>query len=392
MDKNSFMFAILNNPSLTQKDREKVIALITEDIEKDLMTRTKQYIRDELKQKDGEAGETEESVSQGAWIHNPREVCNFLKKFSSDPILRLAFHSWDRGEFKDYSVFIQRIVNCLNSDSTFKNLFHYNIGLNYTLREFLLNDGRKEFSIPKESIRIGLQYPAGAIQTWMANNPEKKLGEMPMTEFPAECRPKGLYNGRGIANMEELIEYFKHIIEFRDFDFEAMVFDTFENADFEPEIDDNVKGISFYTYTSVVKDFLNTVFDNVKGRILQGAPKTVKIFTTDTGDDTFELHVLHEGSFADKDIKDGKLLYRGNVASWRLWKETTQYNSLMSVCDYAVQSRFYSDDESHSLKSYRIDYLYPGLVGTSSDDIPEPRISLMENEAEGFEYIMRFYK
>lgn len=392
MDKNSFMFAILNNPSLTQKDREKVIALITEDIEKDLMTRTKQYIRDELKQKDGEeTGETAESVSQGAWIHNPREVCNFLKKFSSDQILRLAFHSWDPGEFKDYSVFIQRITNCLNSDSTFKNLFHYNIGLNYTLRAFLLNDGRKEFSIPKENLLIGLQYPAGVIQTWMANNPTKKLGEMPMTEFPAECRPKGLYNGRGIANMEELIEYFKHIIEFRDFDFEAMVFDTFDNTDFEPVIDDNVKGISFYTYTTMVKGFLTTVFDNVKGRILRGAPKTVKIFTTDTGDDTFELHVLHEGSFADKDIKDGKLLYLGNVATWRLWSGT-QHNSLMSVCDYAVQSRFYSDDESHSRKSYRIDYLYPGLVGTSSDDIPEPRVSPMEKDAEGFEYIMRFYK
>ena len=347
MDKNSFMFAILNNPSLTQKEREKVIALITEDIEKDLMTRTKQYIRDELKQKDGgETGEAGESVRQGAWIHNPREVCNFLKKFSSDPTLRLAFHSWDRGEFKDYSVFIQRIVNCLNSDSTFKNLFHLNIGLNFTLREFLLNDGRKEFSIPKENLRIGLQYPAGVIQTWMANNPEKKLGEMPMTAFPAECRPIGLYNGRGIANMEELIEYFKHIIEFRDLDF----------------------------------------------GILQGAPKTVKIFTTDTGEDTFELHILHEGSFADKDIKDGKLLYRGNVASWRLWRKTSQHNSLMSVCDYAVQSRFYSDDESHSLKSYRIDYLYPGLVGTNSDDIPEPRVSPMEKDADGFEYIMRFYK
>ena len=53
MDKNSFMFAILNNPSLTQKDRERVISLITQDIEKDLMTKTQQYIREELRQKEG---------------------------------------------------------------------------------------------------------------------------------------------------------------------------------------------------------------------------------------------------------------------------------------------------------------------------------------------------
>ena len=393
MDKNSFMFAVLNNPSLTQKERERVISLITRDIEQDLMAQTQRLIREEIKQKSGakEDKSNGDHARQEAWIHDPRKVCDFLNKFTSDPILRNVFHSWDPSAVKDYDDFIFKIKECLTKDKTFRDLYHYNIGLNYTLREFILNNGKKEFSIPKEDIRIGLQYPPDVIKAWMGNNKKNKLAEMPMSAFPVEYRPKGTYGGREIANMNGLIEYVKHIIEFRDFDFEAMIYDQFTNPDFTPSIDGSVQGISFYAYTSMVKGFLVTVLDNIRRRILNGAPNKVSVFTKELGKNTFELHILHEGSFADKDINDGKLLYSGDVASWRLW-QGGQYNSLVSVCDYAVQSRFYSDDGSHSLKPYRIDYLYPGIHGNSSDDIPEPRKSLMEEDAKGFEYIMTFYK
>ena len=394
MDKNSFMFAILNSPSLTQKDRERVISLITKDIENELMTKTQQYIREELRQKDDPQGSAVKEDDKGKveWAHDPALVCSFLKRFSSDPILKFALHSWDKGDFNGYEDFIKKITSCLDSDGTYKNLYHYNIGLYYTLKNFLQETGKKkDFSIPKENILIGLQHPDGAIQEWMNNNPTKKLAEMPMTDFPEEFRPKGLYNGRAIANMEELIEYYKHIIEFRDFDFEAMVYDTFGSSDFTPIIDESVKGISFYTYTSVVKSFLVTVLGNIKSRILQGAPKTVKLFVSNSEDNAFELHILHEGSFAKKSINDRKLLYTGNVASWRLWKPGS-YNSLLSVCDYSVKSQFYTSDEAKILKSFQIDYLYPGLSGKESDDIPEPRVTEMEQEANGFEYILRFYQ
>ena len=395
MDKNNFMFAILNDPSLSQKDRERIISLITRDIEQDLMSQTQRLIRDELKQKEAskDDGVKEDRTEKMGWIHNPVQVCNFLRKFSSDPILKFALHSWDKGDFSGgYEDFIKQITQCLDGDNIYKNLYYYNIGLYYTLKNFLQEaGGKRDFSIPKENILIGLRHPEGTIQEWMKNNPNKKLAEMPMTEFPEEYRPKGLYNGRAIANMEELIEYFKHIIEFRDFDFEAMVYDTFSCSDFTPDINESVNGISFYAYTSVVKSFLITVLGNIKGRIQQGAPKTVKIFVTNPGESSFELHILHEGSFACKVINDKKLLYTGNVASWRLWKPGN-YNSLLSVCDYSVESKFYTTEETKTLKSYRIDYLFSGLSGSESDDLPEPRVTKMKQEAKGFEYILKFYK
>ena len=212
---------------------------------------------------------------------------------------------------------------------------------------------KKDFSIPKENILIGLQHPNGTIQEWMKNNPTKKFAEMPMTEFPEEYRPKGFYNGRTIANMEELLEYFKHIIEFRDVDFAAMVYDTFGSSDFTPIFDESVNGISFYAYTKVINSFLVMVLGNIKGRIRDGAPKTVKISVANSGKNSFELHILHEGSFADKDIDDRKLLYTGNIASWRLWKPGS-YNSLLSVCDYSVESRFYSIEETKAPTGYSL--------------------------------------
>lgn len=391
MDKNSFMFAILNNPSLTQKDRERVISLITRDIENDLMAKTQQYIRDELRKKEGaQENAVKDEREEKEWIHAPDQVCVFLKKFSSDPTLKFALHSWDKGDFSSYDDFIVKITSCLDSDSTYKNLYYYNTGLNYTLKNFLQETGKnKDFSIPKENILIGLQHPKGTIQEWMRNNPTKKLAEMPMTEFPEEYRPKGLYNGRTIANMEELLEYYKHIIEFRDVDFAAMVYDTFGNSDFTPIIDESVNGISFYAYTRVVKGFLSIVLGNIKGRIREGAPKTVKIFVANSGENSFELHILHEGSFADKDIDDKKLLYTGNVASCRLWHPGS-YTSLLSVCDYSVESRFYSAEKTK--RPYRIDYLFPGLSGKVTDESSEPRVSELEQDAKGFEYILRFYK
>lgn len=394
------MFAILNNPSLTPQDRERVISLITRDIEKDLILKTQEIVREELKlsgNADNVAKQERQNPSEN-WRHDPQAVCDFLKKFSTDPILKYVVHSWDSNDFKSYDDFMKKISDCLGKESTYRDLYFYNIGLNYTLRNFIENNGRrKDYYIPKENIQIGLRYPDGTIRKWMEDHPTMKMMEMPMSAFPPEYRPSEMNNGHVIANMEDLIEYFKHLIEFRDDDFEAMIYDTFGdiktgNSDFHAQIDDSVLGISFYTYARIVRSYLAIILENIKGRVQDGAPQTVRIFVENQEDSSFELHILHEGSFARKDISDSKLRYKGNVASWRLWK-SGNYNSLLSICDYSVVSQFYSDDEEHALKSYRIDYLYPGLSGNIEDsDSPESKVTLLKDEAPGFEYILKFYK
>lgn len=399
MDKNSFMFAILNDPSLSKKDRERVISLITRDIENDLMTQTRQLIREEIENKHlGVASSSNVKKQSGikdkvkkGWHHSPKIVNYFLRKFSTDPILRFAVHSWDQGEFSGYRGFLERINKCLEGDPIYKDLYFYNIGLYYTLRSFLLCQEDRDFNIPGENrLRIGLQHPFDVIDDWMDKNSEKRLAEMPMTVFPPEYRPPRL-NGRSIGNMEDLIDYFKHLIEFRDSDFEDMIFDTFNNADFSPVIDDSVKGISFYTYTRVVKNFLICVLGNIKNRIHDGAPKTVKVFIKEINKHSFELHVLHEGSFAQKSINNEKLSF-GNLASWRLWKGGS-YDSLTSICDYAVESMFFQNDKSRTPHPYRIDYLYPRMGVNSIDGTPRsPKVTPLEEDVAGFEYIMRFYK
>lgn len=393
MDKNSFMFAILNNPSLTQKDRERVISLITRDIEKDLMSRTQEFIREELRHKENGSNDVPQDQSlPKTWIHDPRTVCDFLKLFSSDPTIKYIVHSWDTGEFRDYDEFIDKITRGLKNERTFNQLYFYNIGLNYTLKRFIFCQDENEFSIPRENLQIGLQYPVGVIKSWMEANPGRKMSEVPMSAFPAQNRPRGRFNGRSIANFEQLLDYYKHLISFRDSDFEEVIYDTFRNSDFKPIIDDSVKGIAFYTYTGVVKSFLSMAFDNIRDRVQNnGAPGNVKISVTNSSKDSFELHILHVGSFSKLDINDSKLLDNGFLASWRKWQNGLggNYNSLLSVCDYSVVSKFYSEDKE--LKSYRIDYLYPGLYGIDESS-RAPRIIPLEEDVPGFEYIMTFYK
>ena len=77
------------------------------------MTKTQQYIREELRQKEGpqDGFVKDEQEVKVEWTHAPGQVCDFLKKFSSDPILKFALHSWDKGDFSSYDDFIKKITH-----------------------------------------------------------------------------------------------------------------------------------------------------------------------------------------------------------------------------------------------------------------------------------------
>ena len=393
MDKNSFMLAILHDPSLTASERDRVITLIAQELEKDIILQTKEIVQQEINKRINKTTTVKEKTysSDKVWIHNPKEVNCFLKKFTTDPTLKFALHSWDEGDFiGGYDNFIKKITDCLNEDITYKELYFYNIALRYTLWNFLQNDGSSTaFSIPRESLQIGLRHPAGYIKKWMDSHPGKKMGEMPILEFPEQYRPIGKFNGHHLGNLSDVIDYFKHIIEFRDDDFEALLHTTFNNSDYNSHIDDSVKGLSFYAYTSVVHSYLSSISNNIRERITNGASKTVNIFVDKATNESFELHILHEGSYSKRKIDDEKLLSTGSIASWRSWKSKS-YNSLLSICDYSIVSLFYSKD--NTLKAYKIEYLYAGLCGKPEDiaNLPTARVIEVE-EAKGFEYILKFY-
>lgn len=321
-----------------------------------------------------------------SWKHSPQAVNTFLRKFSTHPVLKFAVHTWDHGEFTSYKDFIEKIESELKSDETYKSMYYYNVGLNYSLHNFLQTNTSTKYSswLGDFTIDVGLRYPEEEIQKWMDENSGKDIMALPLSVLPEKHRPKR-YNNKTLVNMEDVCDLFKHVIEFRDKDFERMIKNAFKSSDYVPKIDDSIEGISFYTYTPAVKDALLKIASNIRERIINGAPPDVRIFAKRLDNNNLELHVQHVGSYADCDISRSKL-EDGTIASMRLHKNQ-QRSSLLSVCDYSIKSRFRSDDGK--LDFYEISYLYPGVEG---DDVPNVRKQKLGEIVEGFEYILRFYR
>ncbi len=401
IDKNQFISAILNNPELGTKDREKVLTLLTRDIETDIKVSIRDMVREEISVASN-AGK-ESKAASGHWEHAPKKVNSFLMSFSSNQsILKYAVHSWDAGEFDGfkYDSFISSISTTLKQNEEYKKMYWYNPALYYALKDYLLTSEKDpdKFHWDKTAkIKIGLQYPSGYARKWMEENPEKQLWAMPLAEFPEANRPKGLFDNKEPVNMGDICEIFKHVIEFRDDkkDFYKLIKSMFNNSDFTVHLEEKeLKAIRFYTYTTAVSNALNRVAENIRSRIENA--KTVKISIQDDNSESFELHIEHIGSFPDCSVTEPKL-YNGTVANMRRFPEpkspskessSTSF-SLLSICDYSIIGRF--KDDNGDLVPFRFDYLYPGITA-DKDGSPKISIKKLDEKIEGFKYIFKFYK
>lgn len=392
-EKNQFISAILSNPNLSIKDREKVLMLLTRDMEEEIKTGIKEIVAQEIKSISRPKITVKEMKSGPEWIHDPQLVNSFLLSFSSDKSdLKYSVHDWDAGEFDGfkYDVFISRI-NDIKKDSRFLKLYHCNLRLYYALTDYLLSFKKKpgEFYWDLEGkIKIGLQFPDGFAQKWMSENPGHQLWDMPLSEFPVEYRP-AVYEGRQLENMGDVRDLFKRVIEFRDDrqDFYRMICLSFNgNSDFDAEYnEEDFRAIRFYTFTTPVWNALRRVVENIRDHSSAGA-NTVRLSIERNTQKSFELHIRHLGSFPNSSIDEYKIK-NGTFASMRNYKDKN--GSLLSVCDYSVIGRF--KDKDGQPKIYKISYLYPH-VKADIDGNPKVRIKEIGGEIDGFEYIFKFYK
>ena len=401
IDKNQFIGAILNNKSLGVKDREKVLELLTRDIESEIKAGIRDIVKEEINSANG-SNKTGSTPEQNKWEHDPRKVNTFLMLFSGQSILKYAAHAWDPGEFESYEAFASSIRTCLKQ-SDFSNLYRNNVALSYALRDYLITDKKDlfEFHWDKEArIKIGLMYPSGYASKWMKKNPGQQLWAMPLSEFPEEYQPEGLFDNKQLANMGDVCEVFKHVIEFREErnDFYRFIRNFFggknskksngeSKSDFITEYNkEELKSIKFYTYTTAVWSAFNRVAENIRSRATEPSKKNVKISINNDSNDSFELHILHLGSFPDTPVDDAKLK-KGSFAGMRC--HNARGGSLLSICDYSIVGRF--KDENGQLATHRIDFLYPG-VKPDKDGNPDIKKEKLDKEVNGFEYIFKFYK
>lgn len=393
-EKDLFVSAILSNPGLSIKDREKVLMLLTRDMEDEIKAGIKEIVAQEIESISRSKNSKKEKKTVPEWIHAPQKVNSFLLSFSSDRSdLKYSVHDWEDGEFGGfkYDVFISRI-NAIKKDPRFLSLYYCNLRLYYALTDYLLSSKKKpgEFYWDKEGkIKVGLQYPAGVAQKWMSENPGHQLWDMPLSAIPEEYRPIDLYEGRQLEDMGNIRDLFKHVVEFRDDrqDFLRLIHSSFiGNADFHTVCnEEDFSSIRFYTFTTPVSNALMRVAENIRERSRVGAD-TVQISIEHNTRKSFELHIKHLGSFPDSRIDDYKIK-NGTFASMRNYKDKN--GSLLSVCDYYVIGRF--KDEDGQTKTYKICYLYP-RVKADVDGNPKVLIKEIGGETDGFKYIFKFYK
>ena len=208
----------------------------------------------------------------------------------------------------------------------------------------------------------------------MDSNPGLQPANMPITAFPKEFQPKGLIKGKVLSYFSDIIELFKHCIEFRDNDFLLSVTKLFKNSDYHVVKNglEDMQGV--FTDTELVKDALSIIAGNLRP-MYPDVIINCSSYVVD-GAKVVEVRILQKGSFSYRNIDDGKIKAVSGEGDFYRIK-----GKLFNLCDFAVESNF---KVGNDLRHCRINYL-------SSDNNIEDIVFIDDKECEGFTYVLTFY-
>lgn len=403
-----FITALLNDPKLSASDRDRIIQLIgrelerknkdyvTEDRLKDFVTKLEEKIASLSSRSTEPKVDTANSGSKkdlGSTIHSPREIVNFLKLFSSSSsALKYTTHAWDKtsdGSFA-YSSFDDFMKECeedfyvKHRDGDNNRIYKCNQSLYYMIYSFLFRkeykDNQKGWGIyGKNDIKLGYSYPPNVLKNWMDDNPDKQPGAMPLSVLPKELRP--IVNKKVLGYFEEIGLLFKKEIQFRGDDLFNEIKRIFASAEYEvnPQKLETLQGVEFYTCTRLFKSALYLVKDNILARSSEHNRVDIYAEIHDEGNEVekfVDVCIDQLGSFSDKNVKDDKLMLKGNIGQIGDIKR-----KLVSLCDFFIESRF----KIKGKKSFaRVEYL------KDTDISREPEVTEID-DCDGFKYCFRFY-
>ena len=212
----------------------------------------------------------------------------------------------------------------------------------------------------------------------MDANPGLQPASMPIYAFPKELQPKGLINGKVLSYFSDVIDIFKHCIEFRDNDLYISIRKIFKSSDHYIDRDglNTIKGRSIYTDTELVNDALRIIAGNIFQRAMYPNIKIDCKLDALNDKKSIQLRILQVDSFSNRDINDEKIKAKNEEGDIHRIKE-----KLRDLCDFAVESKFRIGND---IRHCRINYL-------SSNDNSEDIVYLNDKECEGFTYILNFY-
>ena len=337
-------------------------------------------------------------------IHNPLAVKNVLEQFAkTGTALKYTTHDWEHTpgtneyQWNTFSLFYNDYKSELNpgkgqkspeGSHTLQEIFNCDKyhHLYYLIYKFLFKQtsamkrNHDENMWGENQIRIGYGYPEKqGLADWMEENPGKQPASMPISYLPKEFQIHDRINGHSIVYFKDIIDVFKHEIEFRDDDLYWAIRQIFRSMDHHLNEDklSTLTGLSIYTDVQRVKQALNVIAENIKSRPEHPEIEVSATLTQKDNQKLIVLSILHVNSFSDKPIDDDKLILRNNKGQMLSIKEL-----LLSLCDFSVVGRFRKAD---SLKSFEIKYLY------DKDFNKSPSIEEIKEPVRGFEYRLVFY-
>ncbi len=369
-DIQDFVYFMIHSKSLTRGQQAKRDTLLAKDLIRPQMdTSTSKTIEEDWVQPDNRICE----------FHEPQKVYEFLHKFTiNNTALKYTTHFWDKnfetGEYKykklgDFKSDYMKEIDGFDY-RTFKPK---HLGL--IVKNFLDPDENINYSWSEHKLKIGYNSFVGE---WMVANPGLQPASMPIYEFPKYLQPNGLVSGKVLSYFSDVIDIFKHCIEYRDNDLYISFRRIFKSADhiIDKEALNTIRGRSIYTDTELVNEALRIIAGNIFQRPMFPKLK-ISCNSASRGDNKIiQLRILQVGSFSNRDINDEKLKGKSEEGVFYSIKE-----KLRNLCDFSVESNFRIGNE---IRHCRINYL--SSVGTTED------YEFIDNqECEGFTYILTFY-
>lgn len=357
------------------------------------LTRARQLKRDALLSRDLceiQKSYDDSHISSSASIdkdytmfHSPSTIVSFLHQFTEQKTLALKYtsHYWDRNSegiypysgFRDFKENYLKILNDKEGRplSEIEPLCQH---LWMTIKNFLVNDDGK-YPWSDYKLRIGYNH---YLEKWMDSNPDKQPFSMPLSELPDEMKPKSLINGKTLVYFGDVVEIFKHCIEFRDNDlfFEVLrIFKESSDHRIDMALLSSLRGRTFYTDTELVKDALRIIASNIFQR---SEYPELQICCKLKGEDgkEIELRIMQVGSFSNKDVNDPKILANSSDGDMARIRE-----KLRNLCDFSVESLFRVNEE---LQHCRINYL-------STNESQNKVDIITDEECSGFSYVLTFH-
>jgi len=356
-----FLNYLLTNKRLTREQKREISQLLVRDLSNDLLQESEKELSDDS-----------ESVPK-AKLHDVKPVFDFLHLFTEKEALKYTTHDWDKSPqgtgycFANYTDFKQKYLAIIEKH----NIYNSSKELWELTKNFLLNDDGT-FYWSRHKIKIGYNK---YVKQWMEEHPDEQPMNMQISAFPSSIRP-GLIDNRSLSSFRDVVEIFKHCIEFRDEDLYDMIMDVFDKNGLIVNMD--IKSISIYTCTEKIKEALEKIAENAFNRGKRHPHIEVNLFTIKGKfRDTIVLEILQVDSFPDKAITDDKVL--GNDHDGAIYKII---ELLQNLCDFSVESKFV--DNNNNMKGYHIDYLVSEEESPLYYEIPNDNI-------RGYKSILRFY-